>query len=86
MKKSLIITATCIAFTATTLSADGFTKRYDMMESRIKTKMEKFASNQEAQKFLKTKLECVKASKTEADLKNCKKKYHPKDLKKILNK
>lgn len=65
---------------------DAFEKRYQMMDSRIHSKMDKFKGNAEAQKFLETKLACVKASKTEADLKACKKKHSPKELKAIVSK
>lgn len=80
MKKIVALALGCLA-----LYAGGFEKRYEMMDSRIHSKMEKFQGNAKAQEFLNNKLNCVKASKTEDDLKSCKKKFHPKDLKAIIN-
>lgn len=80
MKKIIALALACAA-----LYASGFEKRHEMMDSRIHSKMEKFKGNAKAQEFLGKKLDCVKASKNEADLKACKKKFHPKDLKAIVN-
>jgi len=81
------ITLALVLFVAgNTLYADGFQKRYQMMDTRIHSKMDKFKGNAEAQKFLEAKLACVKASKTEGDLKACKKKHSPKELKAIVSK
>ncbi len=83
MKK--LITGTIVTFIVTTsLNAGGFEKRFEMMDSRIHSKMEKYSNNPKAMEFLNTKLDCIKAATIEKDLKSCKKKYHPKTLKKIL--
>ena len=66
------------------LYAGDFEKKYEMMDSRIHSKMEKYKGNASAQDFLNKKLDCVKAGKSVGDLKACKKKYHPKALKKLL--
>lgn len=84
MKKIIIGTVTILVF-ITTLNAGAFEKKYEMMDSRIHSKMEKYQGNEAAQDFLTKKLACVKAGKTVEDLKACKKKYHPKDLKKLVN-
>jgi len=83
MKK--IITATVATLiVASSLNAGAFEKKYEMMDSRIHSKMEKYTGNSAAQEFLNKKLKCVKAGKSVEDLKACKKKYHPKALKKLL--
>ena len=82
--KKIIITTIATLIVASSLNAGAFEKRYEMMDSRIHSKMERYAGNSAAQEFLKKKLECVKAGKTVEDLKACKKKYHPKALKKLL--
>ena len=80
MKKVLIGTiAGTLMLTA--LNAGEFEKKSEMMDSRIHSKMEKYKGNSAAQEFLATKLSCVKAAKNVSDLKDCKEKYHPKDLK-----
>ena len=84
MKKILIGTVLGI-LTVSALNAGEFEKKLEMMDSRIHSKMEKYKGNAAAEDFLKKKLECVKAAKNEEDLKACKAKYHPKDLKKIVD-
>ena len=54
-----------------TLLANGFEKKYEMMDSRIHSKMEKYKGNQAAQDFLNKKLICIKNGKTVDDLKAC---------------
>jgi hypothetical protein len=66
------------------LYAGAFEKKYEMMDSRIHSKMEKYKGNSMAQEFLAKKLACVKTSKSVKDLKVCKKTYHPKALKKLV--
>jgi len=83
MKKILSLTLISMV-TSGALYAGEFEKKFEMMYSRIKNKMEKYVGNQVAQDFLNKKLSCVKASKTLDDLKACKKKYHPKSLKKLV--
>ena len=82
--KKILNFALVFTMGSSALYAGGFEKRFEMMNSRIHTKMEKYKSNAAAQEFLNKKLSCVKAAKSEADLKACKKKFHPKDLKKLL--
>ncbi len=83
MKKTIsLIIASMIA--SGIAVAGEFEDKYEMMDSRIKSKMEKYKANDAAQDFLNKKLDCVKASKAVADLKVCKKKFHPKALKKLV--
>lgn len=83
MKTILGITILTIMVSSSVL-AGGFSDRYEMMNSRIHSKMDKLKNNVAAQDFLNKKLDCIKASKVEGDLKVCKKKYHPKALKKLI--
>jgi hypothetical protein len=83
MKKS-IFTLLGLFVVITALNAGGFEERYEMMESRIKNKMEKLKDNPKAHDFLAQKLACIKAATTEDGLKACKEKYHPKELKKLI--
>ncbi len=83
MKKVLIGTIAGVLI-VTALNAGEFEKKYEMMDSRIHSKMEKYKGNSAAQEFLAKKLSCVKAAKNVAELKDCKEKYHPKDLKKLV--
>ncbi len=83
MRKILIGTIATV-LTVTALNAGEFEKKYEMMDSRINSKIEKYQGNAAAQDFLSKKLACVKAAKNVTDLKNCKTKYHPKDLKKLV--
>ena len=82
--KKLVIVATVISITLSSLNAGGFEKRFKMMDSRIKSKMEKYKDNAKAMEFLNNKLSCIKMAKDEKSLKGCKKKFHPKTLKKIV--
>ena len=83
MKNLLKLTLVSV-LVSTALYAGEFEKKSEMMQSRIASKAEKYKDNAAAQEFLSKKMSCVKAGKTVADLKACKKKYHPKDLKKIV--
>jgi len=82
--KKLITIALISGIIATSMYAGGFDKRFEMMKSRIETKMQKLNGNSDAQKFLTNKLTCIKTAHTELELKECKKKFHPKMLKKLL--
>jgi hypothetical protein len=82
--KKVFIGAIAGLIVATALNAGEFEKKSEMMESRINSKMEKYKGNSAALDFLTKKMTCVKDAKTVDDLKNCKEKYHPKDLKKIV--
>jgi len=82
--KKLITIALLSGIIATSMHAEGFDKRFEMMKSRIETKMQNLNGNLDAQKFLTDKLTCIKTAKTENELKECKKKFHPKILKKLL--
>ena len=83
MKKVITLTLASIVASSALYAAD-FGKKFEMMDSRIKSKMEKFKGNDAAQDFLSKKLACIKQGKTVADLKACKNKFHPKDLKKLV--
>ena len=83
MKKLLILTI-ILVMSGVALNAGGFEKKFEMMDSRIHSKMDKFKGNANAQDFLNKKLACIKAAKTVKDLKACKTKFHPKDLKKLV--
>ncbi len=82
--KKVVLSVVIVLLVLTSLHAGEFEKKYEMMDSRIHSKMDKYKGNAAAQDFLTKKLACVKAAKTVADLKACKAKYHPKDLKKIV--
>jgi outer membrane murein-binding lipoprotein Lpp len=82
--KKVISTTLVAAVLGTALYAGAFEDKKEMMNSRIKSKMEKFKSISAAQDFLEKKLACVNKGKTVADLKACKKEFHPKALKKLV--
>ena len=83
MKKLLTIGLVAIIGSGA-LYAGEFENKFEMMKSRIDTKLAKFKGNSVATEFLNKKLACIKAGKSVGDLKACKKKYHPKALKKLV--
>jgi hypothetical protein len=83
MKRLLILTI-ILVMSGVALNAGGFEKKFEMMDSRIHSKMDKFKGNADAQDFLNKKLACIKKAKSIGDLKACKKEFHPKALKKLL--
>ena len=82
--KKLLSLVLVVMIGSSILYAGAFEKKYEMMDSRIHSKMEKYKGNSAAQEFLANKLACIKSSKSVKDLKVCKKTYHPKALKKLV--
>jgi hypothetical protein len=83
MKKLLSLTLIGIVGSGM-LYAGEFEKKFEMMNSRIHFKIKRYKNNVAAQDFLTKKLACIKNAKSIDDLKACKKQFHPKTLKKLL--